>query len=110
MPKKKQPISTLKTVYLITIVLLPVYAGFAVQFVPRAHHGDPSGAQGWPFLVCDKVDELTDIGLLLINASIIFSSIYLLVLISAILRYHFMGQDAAGNKLKKPRKSAAKKK
>lgn len=102
MPKKKPQISTLKSVYLALIVLLPMYAGFAVQFVPREHHGDPSGGQGWPFIVCEQVDEAGDIGLLLINASIIFFSIYILVLLSSVLRYRYLGQAPDGSKIKKP--------
>ena len=107
--KKKTPeLPTLKSIYLILIVMLPIYAAFAVQFVPREHNGDPSGGQGWPFMVCDQVDEASDIGLLLLNASIIFFSVYILVLLSAVLRFHFLGQGADGTPIKKKRKTSKK--
>ncbi len=104
MTKKKQQISSLKTLYLAIIVLLPIYAAFALQFVPREHEGDYAGGQGWPFLVCGPVDQVSDVGLLLANASIIFSAIYILVLGSAMLRFRLLGQAADGTPLKKTKR------
>ncbi len=104
MPKKaKQQISNRKIIYAVLIAMLPIYAAFAVQFVPRAHHGTYDG-MGWPFLVCGPVDSLADIGLLLANASIIISAIYILVLLSAAIRFKYFNQAADGTPLKKSKK------
>ncbi len=84
--------------------MLPIYAAFALQFVPRVHEGDPTGGQGWPILVCDQVDEVGDIATLLLNASIIVAAVYILVIASAVIRLKFLGQAPDGTPVKRPKK------
>lgn len=103
--KKIEHRSTAKIVYSILILFLPIYAAFAVQFVPREHHGIPGEGQGWPFIVCEQVNEVGDIATLLLNATIIFTSIYLLVLASAVVRYKYFNQAPDGTPVMKRKKT-----
>ena len=99
MAKSKKKISNVKLVYLLVIMILPIYASFAIQFVPRWHQGGYNG-QGWPFIVCGPINQFTDVGLLLINASLITSAIYGLVILSAVVRRNFFHQAADGSRIK----------